>query len=496
MRLSELVRGVPDAQYVRDAEVEVAGVSYHSARVKEGDLFVAVPGFATDGHEYIPEALGRGARAVMVTEPSRLPDDLPDGVAAVRVRDARVALARSADVFFGHPSGRIRLVGVTGTNGKTTTTFLVESILRRAGIATGLVGTVAYRIGDREMPVARTTPEAPDLQEMFSRMASEGVGAAAMEVSSHALDLHRVDGCEFAVAVFTNLSQDHLDWHHDMERYYLAKRKLFAPARDDAITAHRAAINIDDDYGRRLLGEKRTEAMTFGVGAGCDLRGELLEPGLKGSRVRFSCRGEEREFFTSLVGDFNLYNMLAAASTALLLELTLDQAIEGIQACRGVPGRFQAVEEGQEFAVVVDYAHTPDSLAKAIEAARRVARGKVITVFGCGGDRDRGKRPLMGRHAGELSGYSIITSDNPRTEDPGAILSEVEAGMRQAGPEAAYEVIPDRRAAIARALALAAPGDVVLIAGKGHEQGQTFADRVVPFDDYEVARELLREMGA
>ncbi len=495
MRLAALVRAVPHAQYIRDAEVEINGVAYHSGRVRPGDLFVAVPGYATDGHAHLPEALERGAAAVMVTEPSRLPDDLPEGVAAVRVRDARAALARCADAFFGHPSGRLLLVGVTGTNGKTTTTFLLESILKRAGMATGLVGTVTYRVGERELEVARTTPEAPDLQEMLSLMAGEGVAAAAMEVSSHALDLHRVDGCEFAAAVFTNLSRDHLDWHEDMEHYYLAKRKLFSPSRDDAIVAHRAAVNADDEYGRRLLREVGEGALTFGTGAACELRGELLEAGLKGSRVRLSRRGEEREFFAPLVGDFNLYNMLAAAAAALLLDLDLERAVEGIQACRGVPGRFQAVEEGQEFAVVVDYAHTPDSLARAIGAARRVSRGRVITVFGCGGDRDRGKRPLMGRQAGELSSYSIITSDNPRTEDPGAILAEVEAGMRQAGPEAAYEVVEDRRSAISRALALAAPGDVVLIAGKGHERGQILSDRVVPFDDYEVARELLREMG-
>jgi UDP-N-acetylmuramoyl-L-alanyl-D-glutamate--2,6-diaminopimelate ligase len=494
MRLFDLVKGVANAQYIQDVELEITGIAYHSARVEEGDLFVAVPGYATDGHEYISEALERGARALMVMDPGKLPDDLPAGVAAVRVRDARAALARVADLWHHHPSGRLKLVGITGTNGKTTTAFLVDSICRAAGMTTGLVGTVTYRIGDEELPVARTTPEAPDLQKMFERMIDEGVEVAAMEVSSHALDLHRVDGCEFAAAVFTNLSQDHLDWHRDMEQYYLAKRKLFRPAPQDAIVVHRAAINIDDDYGRRLMGEKKMEALTFGTGTGCDLRGEFLQQGLKDSRVRLSYAGREREFETSLVGDFNLYNMLAATAAALQLGLDLDQAVAGIVACPGVPGRFQAVRQGQDFAVIVDYAHTPDSLAKALQSARRLTRGRVITVFGCGGDRDRGKRPLMGRHAGELSDFSVITSDNPRSEDPDAIISQIEAGLRETRGSESYEVQPDRRAAIAQALAQAGHGDVVLIAGKGHEQGQTFADRVVPFDDYTVACELLREM--
>lgn len=494
MRLFELVKGIPHAQYIHDVEIEVTGITYNSSRVREGDLFVAVPGFKADGHDYLTDALERGAAALLVTDPGSLPDVMPSGVAAVRVRDARAALARAADIFFRHPTGGLKLVGVTGTNGKTTTTFLVDSICRTAGLSTGLVGTVRYRIGDVDLPVERTTPEAPDLQGMFARMVEEKVDMAAMEVSSHALDLHRVDGCEFAVGIFTNLTQDHLDWHRDMEHYYAAKRKLFIPSPDDAIFVRRAAVNIDDDYGRRLLKEMKGKALTYGVGAGCDLRGELLDLDLTGSRVRFSFRGEEREFSTSLVGDFNLYNMLAATCAALHLELGLDFAVEGIQACNGVPGRFQTVEEGQGFAVVVDYAHTPDSLAKALQSSRKVARGRVITIFGCGGDRDRGKRPLMGRYAAELSDLTVVTSDNPRSEEPLSIISEIEAGIREVPGNPRYELIPDRREAIAAALGEARPGDVVLIAGKGHEQGQAFADRTVHFDDYEVASEILREM--
>ncbi len=497
MKLEELAASVPGAQLLRKADGEVRGITYHSGRVGPGDLFVAVPGFRADGHDFLGEALERGARALMVQEPSRLPTPLPEGIGVIKVDDCRSAMALAADVFYGHPTGALRLVGVTGTNGKTTTAFLVESICRASGMRTGLLGTVAYRLGEREFPVERTTPEAPDLQEMLKRMVDAGVEVAVMEVSSHALDLHRVDGCEFEAGVFTNLTQDHLDWHGSMERYYLAKRRLFIPPPGSRITVRSAAINVDDDHGRRLLEEMGGKAFTYGVHRAGDLRGRILELGLKGSRVELTHRGRTVDLRTSLAGAFNLYNIMAAASAALLLGLDLDLIVEGIGACPGVPGRFQSVEEGQEFAVIVDYAHTPDSLAQAIRAAREISRGRVITVFGCGGDRDRGKRPLMGRYSVELSDHVIITSDNPRSEDPRSIISQIEEGIIGAGGvsiRAGYEAVEDRREAIGKALRMAAAGDVVLIAGKGHERGQVFADRTVPFDDREVASELLRGM--
>jgi len=495
MRLEELEAAMPGVRRLWGSGADITGIAYHSSRVTPGGLFAAVPGFVTDGHRFIGEALERGARALLLQDPGRLPEGVPEDVAVLQAEDVRAALALASDRFFGHPSGRMKLVGVTGTNGKTTTAFLLESIFREAGMGAGLLGTVSYRVNGREMPVSRTTPEAPDLQCMLARMADEGVEAAAMEVSSHALDLHRVDGCEFAAAVFTNLSQDHLDWHGNMESYYLSKRRLFLPPAGSGLTTGAAAVNLDDPYGRRLQEEMGGKAFTYGAKGRCDLTGRILELGLKGIRVEMAHEGRKVDFRAGLAGAFNLYNMLAAASAALLLGLDLEEAVEGIRACPGVPGRFQLVEEGQDFAVVVDYAHTPDSLAQAIRAAREVSRGRVITVFGCGGDRDRAKRPLMGRHAAELSDHTLVTSDNPRSEDPLAIMAEIEAGIREAKEGASYESVEDRREAIRRALRMAGPGDVVLIAGKGHEQGQVFADRTVPFDDYQVASEILRELG-
>ena len=496
MKLKELAASLPGARWAKRADVEVRGLAYHSGRVRPGDLFVAVPGFRDDGHNHLKEALERGAGALLVQDPARLPASLPEGVGVLVVDDSRSAMALAADRFYRHPSGRLRLVGVTGTNGKTTTAFLLESIFRAAGMRAGLLGTVTYRINGSEVPVTRTTPEAPDLQAILAEMVGAGVEAAAMEVSSHALDLHRVNGCEFTAAVFTNLTQDHLDWHGSMEGYYLSKRRLFLPPPGSAMAVRAAAINLDDPWGGRLLEEMGGRAFTYGTGLTCDLRGRLLELDLRGSRVELLYRGSSLDFRSPLVGAFNLYNMMAAASAALLLGLDLEKAVEGIQACRGVPGRFQPVEEGQDFAVVVDYAHTPDSLAQAVRSAREMSRGKVITVFGCGGDRDRGKRPLMGRYAVELSDHVVITSDNPRSEDPLAIISEIEqgiAGLPESERRGSHEVVEDRREAIRRAISLARPGDVVLIAGKGHETGQVFADRTVPFDDHQVASELLRE---
>lgn len=496
--MEELAVSIPGVRWVREADREVKGLAYHSARVRPGDLFVAVPGFRDDGHNHLEEALQRGAGALLVQDPERLPSSLPEEVGVLAAEDSRSAMALAADRFHGHPSGRLRLVGVTGTNGKTTTTFLLESIFRAEGMRTGLLGTVTYRIDGEEIPVSRTTPEAPDLQAILSDMVAAGVEAAAMEVSSHALDLHRVDGCEFAVAIFTNLTQDHLDWHGSMEGYYRSKRRLFLPPPGSFISTGAAAVNLDDPWGGRLLEEMEGKGFTFGAVQPGDLRGKLLESDLHGSRVELSHGGSGLDFRTSLVGKFNLYNMMAAASAALLLGLDLEKAVEGIQACRGVPGRFQPVEEGQDFAVIVDYAHTPDSLAQAIRAAREISRGRVIAVFGCGGDRDRGKRPLMGRYAVELSDHVVITSDNPRSEDPLAIISEIEkgiTGLPDSDRRGGHEAVEDRREAIRRALSLARTGDVVLIAGKGHESGQIFADRTVPFDDHQVASELLREMG-
>ncbi len=492
MRLGELAEEIAGISLLGGDETEISGIAYHSGRVKPGDLFVAVPGYRTDGHLYIKEAVERGASGVVVSEHRELPEGIPPHLAVARARDTREALALLSDRFWGQPSRKLKLVGVTGTNGKTTTSYLVEAAARRAGMVTGLIGTVAYRVADREFPVEHTTPESADLQEMLARMVEAGCETVSMEVSSHALALHRVDGCAFEVAVFTNLSQDHLDFHADMEEYYRTKERLFLPHQQGGLEAAAAAVNIDDPYGRRLAERARGRILTYGRSPEADLRGDLLETSLKRSRVEVVYGGWRWEGRTALTGSFNLYNILAALAAAILLGLDPEMSLGGILSHPGVPGRFQAVEEGQDFAVLVDYAHTPDSLRRVLEAARRIAAGRVIAVFGCGGDRDRGKRPMMGEAAAVRSVQVFFTSDNPRSEDPLAIIAEIEAGARSAPGGAPFRIVPDRREAIAAAVEEALPGDVVVIAGKGHEKGQIFAGRVVPFDDVEETRQALR----
>lgn len=492
MRLSALLEGLEGLRFSGGGDPEVRGIAYHSARVKPGDLFVAVPGFRTDGHLYLREAVDRGAAGLVVEEGREVPFPLPPERALVRAVDTRLAMALLSDRFWGHPSGKLALVGVTGTNGKTTTTHLVEAAASRCGMRSGLIGTVTYRVAGRELPVDRTTPESADLQRILSEMVDAGCGVVAMEVSSHALALRRVDGCEFRVAVFTNLSQDHLDFHHRMEDYYRTKERLFLSRREGGLGAKAAAVNVDDAYGRRLAAGLEGEVLTFGTGEDALLRGRLLEAGLKSSRVLVSYGDWEAEGETALTGTFNLHNILAALAACILLGLDSSTSLEGILSHPGVPGRFQAVEEGQDFAVLVDYAHTPDSLRRVLEAARSISHGRLIVVFGCGGDRDRGKRPLMGEIAVRLADLAVITSDNPRSEDPLAIIEEIEEGARRAGEGASWRVVPDRREAIETAVGEAGSGDIVVIAGKGHERGQIFADRVVPFDDVEEAKKAIR----
>ena len=399
------------------------------------------------------------------------------------VEDARRAMPLAADEFFGRPTEQLEVAGVTGTNGKTTTAFLLFAILAAAGRRPGLLGTIESRVGGERRPAIRTTPEAIDLQRTFREMLDAGDRSAAVEATSHGSELGRLDRVRFSALVFTNLTQDHLDFHGTLERYFDAKRRLFTEARPPA------AVNVGDEHGRRLADELRghNELVTFGLVDDAELRPEELELGPRGAHLRAG--GIELE--TRLRGRFNVENVLGAVAAARLLGIDDDAIAYGVRELRGVPGRFEAVDEGQPFAVLVDYAHTPDSLENVLRTARDLAQNRVICVFGCGGDRDRGKRPLMGRIATELADLAIVTSDNPRSEEPEAIIAEILEGT---GSEA--EVEPDRREAIARAVAQAGEGDVVVIAGKGHEQGQQFADRTIPFDDREVAREALRRLGA
>ncbi|HEY7950370.1 MAG TPA: UDP-N-acetylmuramoyl-L-alanyl-D-glutamate--2,6-diaminopimelate ligase [Solirubrobacterales bacterium] len=489
--------GASGARIVGDPAVEVGDLAYDSRKVRPGTLFFCVPGEKVDGHEFAGAAVEAGAVGLVVER------ELDLDVTQVVVSDARAAMAPLAARFFGDPTGELRVVGVTGTNGKTTTAFLIREVLEAAGIQCGLLGTVRQVVGGMEEGAERTTPEAIDLQATFRRMLEAGDRACAMEVSSHALALHRADAIHFEVALFTNLTQDHLDFHRTMEEYFESKRLLFEMGPGTSI------VNADDPYGRRLAEE--LECVTFSPAgaeadfaahdvsydaAGAQFTVKYPPTGLKpDSESGFRPVGGGVAVWTGLPGDFNVANSLGAFAAARALGVDPEVAAGGLARAERVPGRFEPVEGGQEFAVLVDYAHTPDSLENVLRAARRLTEGDLIVVFGAGGDRDREKRPLMGRAAAELADLAIVTSDNPRSEDPGSIVAEVLAGTENGAAVAAIEVEPDRRAAIALALGRARPGDAVVIAGKGHEQGQEFEDgRKVPFDDREVACEELQKL--
>ncbi len=479
VRLDALAAGAADARIVGEATVEVGSLAYDNRKVGPGTLFFCVPGEKVDGHEFAAAAVEAGAVALVVER------ELALDVAQVVVGDVRPAMAPLAARFWGDPSRELRVVGVTGTNGKTTTAFLLREILEAAGIRCGLLGTVRQVVGGAEEEVERTTPEAIDLQATFRRMLEAGDRACAMEVSSHALALHRCDSIHFEAALFTNLTRDHLDFHGDMEDYFLSKRKLFEAEPGASL------VNVDDSYGRRLADE--FECLTFSAeGAEADFAARAVSFDALGSSFEAIGPVGRTEVRTSLPGDFNVANALGAFATATVLGVEPALAAAALARAERVPGRLEPIDEGQPFAVLVDYAHTPDSLENVLQATRRMTTGRVIAVFGAGGDRDRGKRPKMGRAGAENSDLAIVTSDNPRSEEPGAIVAEVLAGIENGH---GVEVEPDRRAAIVLALGLAEPGDSVVIAGKGHEQGQEFEDgRKVPFDDREVAREELRKL--
>jgi len=462
--------------------------------VGAGTLFFCVPGEKVDGHAFAPGSVEAGAVGLVVEREMEL------DVAQVVVPDARAAMAPFAACFYGDPTSQLKVAGITGTNGKTTTAFLLREILESAGVRCGLLGTVKQVVAGVEEEVERTTPEAIDLQRTFRRMLDGGDRACAMEVSSHALALHRADAIAFDVALFTNLTQDHLDFHADMEDYFRSKRRLFE------MDPGKAIVNVDDPYGRRLADE--FECITFSpTGGDADLRASdvgltasgsefTITPGPMGRDVDPGSTarplGGDVRVETRLPGRFNVANALGAFAAALALGVEPGDAIAGLAQATAPPGRFEPIDEGQPFSVLVDYAHTPDSLENVLRAARGLGEGRVISVFGAGGDRDRGKRPLMGRAGAGLSDLAIVTSDNPRSEDPEAIVAEVVAGIEDRD---GVEAVVDRRAAIALALSRAEPGDTVVIAGKGHEQGQEFeAGRKLPFDDRDVAREELRRL--
>ena len=461
MDLERLAAAVGAVDVIGRAPLEVLDLAYDARTAGPGAAFFCVPGSRADGHDFAAAAVAAGAVALVVERPLDLP------VPQLLVADARAAMAPAADEFFGRPTAELQVAGVTGTNGKTTTTFLLFAILAAAGRRPGLVGTIEARVGGERRGVKRTTPEAIDLQRLFREMLDAGDRSVAMEASSHASALHRLDCVRFAALVFTNLSHEHLDFHADMEDYFQAKRRLFLDG------APPAAVNVGDEYGRKLAAEL-PDALTFGFAADAAVGPSALD----GTDLK-------------LRGRFNRENALGALAAARLLGIDEAAIVRGLESVRGVPGRFESIDEGQTFEVIVDYAHKPVALETLLRAVRELATGRVICVFGCGGDRDREKRPQMGRIASELADVVIVTNDNPRSEDPEAIIAAIVAGA--AG---GVEVEADRALAIARAIEAAREGDVVLIAGKGAEQGQELADRTIPFDDREAARNALRALGA
>ena len=478
MRLDQIAGRLEGAKIEGDPSTEVAGLAYDSRKVEPGWLYFCVPGTVTDGHGFAPDAVAAGASVLVVDR------ELGLGVTEVEVPAVRAAMAPVAAAFEGYPTASLTVAGITGTNGKTTTAFLLRDLLEGAGKQTGLIGTVRQVVGGADEEVERTTPESVDLQATFRRMLEAGDAACVMEVSSHALDQHRADAIEFDLAIFTNLTQDHLDYHGDMESYFLAKRRLFE------LEPGVALVNADDPYGRRLAAE--FGAKTFSTGSrDADFQAREVEFDRTGSRFIAVTPAGELPVEVPLPGAFNVSNALAALAGAISLGIDPDLAASALAGASAVPGRLEPVDEGQDFTVLVDYAHTPDSVANALEAARELTANRLITVIGAGGDRDRSKRPLMGEAAGSLSDLTVVTSDNPRSEPPERIVGEVAAGV----PEGAGLVVEvDRDRAIGIAIEGAGPGDTVVIAGKGHEQGQEFEDgRKIPFDDREVARRHLGE---
>lgn len=485
MQLKTLVAAISPSQITGPLDRVVESIAYDSRRVQRNGLFVALRGEKSDGHQFIDQAVEKGATVIVTEQEVQSPR-----ATCVVVENTRSALADLAAAFYERPARRLKLAAVTGTNGKTTTTFLLKHICENAGLRCGLLGTVRYEIADRVLPAVRTTPESLDVQELLAQMVNAGCKAAAMEVSSHALAQDRVRGIEWDVAVFTNLTQDHLDFHRTMENYFEAKATLFTGlAEQKSKTKAMAVINIDDRSGARLVDRlaKKVPVITYGVGAQADFRASNYHAEFAGTSYQLDAKGKSYLVRVPLIGRFNVANSMAALAAASTMGISLRDAILSLGRSPQVPGRLEAVPAKRQFQIFVDYAHTDDALLNVLKTLRELSPRKLIVVFGCGGDRDKQKRPLMGRVADENADYSIITSDNPRKEDPDAIIAEAEKGFRSKN----YETVTDRAQAIARAVELAQPRDIILIAGKGHEAYQEFADHTIPFDDIQVARRAL-----
>lgn len=507
MLLSELVKSIPKPLTIDgDNDPEIRELCYDSRTVRPGSLFFALRGAAADGHAFISRAVAAGAAGLVIEDTA----GVPPGIPSVTVPDSRLAMSLMAAVFYGHPTSRVPMIGITGTNGKTTTTYLVESILGQAGFPAAVLGTINYRFGATTIPAPHTTPESADLQRILRQMVDQGARAVVMEVSSHSLEQRRVDGCSFDVGIFTNLTRDHLDYHHDMESYLASKQRFFSQllAPDQVKPLRRAAVNMDDPAGKQIAGACACQVVTYGVVSDSAVSARDVAFSTSGTTGILVTPGGETGFSSRLVGRFNLYNILAAAAAASALGIPLDAIRAGIEVHGKVEGRLEPVENSRGITVLVDYAHTGDALENVLKTIRELATGRIITVFGCGGDRDRGKRPIMGEIAARYSDLAIITSDNPRTEDPGAIIHEIRAGVEPldlreyslaelAGgfDEKGYTSVVSRRDAIRLGARLAKQGDILLIAGKGHEDYQIIGTEKHHFDDREEAAMACRELG-
>ncbi|GFR34998.1 hypothetical protein TCEA9_08100 [Thermobrachium celere] len=481
MRLFDMLKGL-DYVLIKGSDLEIEHITYSSREVVEGSLFFCIEGFRTDGHQFIQDAVNRGAKAIIVSKDVNVEED----VTIVKVKDTREAMAIVSSNFYGNPSKFFNVIGVTGTNGKTTSTFMIKSILDEYNRKTALLGTIYNIIGEKIEEAKRTTPESMDLQRLYSEMKNSGITDCIMEVSSHSLELKRVYGVEFKVGIFTNLTQDHLDFHKTMENYFNAKMKLFENSEN-------CIINIDDEYGKRAAEMfKNKRVITYGIDNRADIMAENLKIDSDGSQFNLVINGVKRRVKLHLPGKFNVYNALGCIGAAIALNIPVDIAIKGLEKLQSVPGRSEKIVSHAGFTVVIDYAHTPDGIENILKAAREYTSGRLITLFGCGGDRDKGKRPLMGKAAGELSDFCIITSDNPRSEDPMAIINDIIPGIDQTGCK--YIVIEDRKKAIEYAIKNAKKGDVIVVAGKGHEKYQILKDRTIEFDERKIVEGFLKEI--
>lgn len=483
MLLKELIHNIELKKVTGDTNIEIKDIQYYSPLVTKGSLFVCVEGFKTDGQKYIQDAIDRGAVAIIVEKETAL-----DGVTVVQVENTRRTMSLIANRFYNEPTKHLKLIGVTGTNGKTSITYMIRSILELYGKKIGLIGTICNWIGNKEIEAVRTTPEALDLQRILSQMLEQSIDICVMEVSSHALELGRVEDCVYSIGLFTNLSPDHLDFHITMENYRDAKKKLFYK------TTLCNIINVDDLHGKIIIEEikdLKTPLLTFGIKEKADIYATDINIDIKGVQFNLNMPNGKIPIYVKIPGLFTVYNVMAAAAVCYSLGITLDQISKALKNMEGVPGRFEIIREIEDFAVIVDYAHTPDALENVLQSAKAFAKNRIIIVFGCGGDRDTSKRSLMGEISGRLSDYTIITSDNPRTELPLNIMKMIEEGVKKVTDQ--YNMIEDRKMAIQYAIKMATKDDIVIIAGKGHETTQTIGEDVLPFDDRKIALQIARE---